>query len=192
MPSVGCLAHIRRKFTDFIKSLPAKARTTHTASRIVALIQDLYHIEGEVRENPALDLISARKERARPIFDVLENLVATESVSVSSAGAYGNALSYAAKELPLVRRYLDVPEVKIDNNLIENALRPFCLGKKNWLFAQTEDGGEASAALYSLIVTAKANGLDPQGYLKRVIEQLPACQEIADYEALLPYSLARG
>ena len=164
----------------------------HAASCIVTLIQDLYHIEGEVRENPGLDLMSARKERARPIFDVLENLVAMESVSVSSAGAYGNASSYAAKELPLVLRYLDAPEVKIGNKLIENALRPFCLAKKNWLFAQTEDGGAAGAALYSLIVTAKANGLDPQAYLKRVIEQLPACKEIADYEALLPYSLAAG
>ena len=92
-------------------------------------------------------------------------LVATESVSVSSAGAYSNASSYAAKELLLVRSYLDVREAKINNNLIDNALRPFCLGKKNWLFAQTEDGGEASVALYSLIVTAKAVALDPQVYL---------------------------
>jgi transposase len=91
-----------------------------------------------------------------------------------------------------VRRYLDAPEVKIDNHLIENALRSFFLGKKNSLFAQTEDGGDASVALNSLIMPAKANGLHLQGIYKRVIEQLPACCELADYEALQPYSQVRG
>lgn len=185
---VGCLAHIRRKFTDFLKSLPKKAQAIHTANRIVGLIRELYKIEEEARENPHLDLKSMRDQKSRPIFNDLENIIASEAVSVSLVGAYGTALTYASKELPRVSRYLDAPEVQIDNNLVENALRPFCLGKKNWLFAQTEDGGEASAALYSLIVTAKANGQDAQAYLKRVIDQLPACKTVADYEALLPYS----
>ena len=85
--------------------------------------------------------------------------------------------------------YLDEPLLTPDNNLAENAIRPFALGRKNWLFAGTPKGAEASAALYSLIETAKANGFEPYSYLRHVFTQLPLARSLADFEALLPWNV---
>ena len=185
---VGCLAHVRRKFVDFLKALKKDERRLHVgALQIRALIRNLYAVEDELRANASLDRAVVRQEKSQPIFESLEALVASEINAVASAGLYGKALAYAAEELPLIKHYLAAAEVEIDNNLCENALRPFCLGKKNWLFAQTKDGGEASANIYSLIMTARANGLNAQDYLRRLIEQLPRCSKVEDYVKLLPH-----
>ena len=112
--------------------------------------------------------------------------VADERLAVASSSPYYAALRYADDELPHIRNYLRHGAIELDNNLAENCFRPFALGRRNWLFMCTEDGAQASANIYSLLITAKANGLEPRSYLAQVIERLPFCETVADFEALLP------
>ncbi len=183
---VGCLAHIRRKFTAFLKSLPKPNRSNSPAAGIVKLIGDLYKVEEKLRADPTLDRKTIRKEEASATFEELQKLVASELNAVAMSGLYGQALQYADNELVKVKHYLNDSSIEIDNNLCENAIRPFCLGRKNWLFAQTENGGEASANIFSLLMTAKANKLNVSEYLTEIITKLPACKMVDDYADLLP------
>jgi transposase len=107
---------------------------------------------------------------------------------VAKTSPYGIALNYAMNELPRVRLYLSHGECEIDNNAIENAIRPFAMGRKNWLFSDTESGAESSAAIYTVLQTAKANGLNVSEYMDYILEALPACQSIDDYVKLLPWN----
>ena len=101
-------------------------------------------------------------------------------------GLTGKAIAYALKQWPRLVRYADTGHVRMDNNLTENAIRPIVVGRKNWLFAGTPDGAHASAAIYSLVETAKANGLDAFRYLRALFERLPLATTEADHKALLP------
>jgi transposase len=101
--------------------------------------------------------------------------------------AIGRALTYLHGQWEKLIRYLDDGRLPIDNNLVENAIRPFALGRKAWLFADTVNGAKASANLYSLIETAKANGLEPYAYLRYVFTELPKAETVDAIEALLPY-----
>ena len=99
----------------------------------------------------------------------------------------GKALTYLNNQWPQLIRYLDDGRLRIDNNLVENAIRPFVVGRKNFLFCDTVRGANASANLYSLIETAKANGIEPYQYLRLLFTELPKAQTVEDVEALLPY-----
>ncbi len=103
--------------------------------------------------------------------------------------AIGRALTYLHGQWEKLIRYLDDGRLPIDNNLVENAIRPFALGRKAWLFADTVNGAKASANLYSLIETAKANGLEPYAYLRCVFTELPKAETVDAIEALLPYNM---
>ena len=98
----------------------------------------------------------------------------------------GRAISYASEQWNSLLRYLDDGRLEIDNNLMENAIRPFAIGRKNWLFSDTVHGAEASANLYSLIQTARANNLEPYGYLRHLFTELPKATTAAEIERLLP------
>ena len=113
------------------------------------------------------------------------------SAQTPPKGLLGKAISYALTQWDRLLVYLDEPLLTPDNNLAENAIRPFVLGRKNWLFAGTPKGAEASAALYSLIETAKANGCEPYTYLRHIFERLPKASTLADYESLLPWNVDR-
>lgn len=103
----------------------------------------------------------------------------------------GKAINYLASEWPRLIRVLDDGRIEVDNNLCENAIRPFVMGRKAWLFSDTPRGAEASAKLYSLIETAKACGLEPITYLRHIFEKLPQATTLADLKALLPWDIAR-
>ena len=107
-------------------------------------------------------------------------------------GLLGKAIRYALNQWDRLLVYLDEPVVTPDNNIAENAIRPFVLGRKNWLFAGTPRGAEASALLYSLIETARANNCEPYSYLRHIFTHLPGARLLADYEALLPWNLDRA
>ena len=185
---IGCMAHVRRRFTDLLKTLKKDARSSHPANKIIKAIGRLYEIEERLRgQDPALRS-EVRIIDATAIFDRLQEMVTAESLAVAPSSLYGEALAYAAKELVNIRRYLGDGHAEIDNNLIENAIRPFCLGRRNWLFADTESGAQASSTIYTVLQTAKANGHEPAKYLAMLIERLPYCNELADFEALLPYT----
>jgi transposase len=184
---VGCMAHVFRRFKDFVATLKKEHRKGHPATKAIRWIDSLYDIEKECRGQDADARKAHRLSRgAEKILDELMEFVASERLSVSTASPYYDALKYADDELPHVRQYLREGFIEIDNNLAENAIRPFALGRRNWLFMCTEDGAQASANIYSLIMTAKANGVDPYTYLTKVIARLPLCQSLEDYEEILP------
>jgi transposase len=186
----GCLAHVRRKFMEVIKA-QGKHRTSGSADQALAMIQQLYGLEKEARVKQwSLEMIATmRAEKARPIMETFHQWLTKRAAQTPPKGLLGKAISYALNQWDRLLVYLEDPIVTPDNNMAENGIRPFVLGRKNWLFAGTPRGAEASALLYSLIETAKANNCEPYCYLRHIFEHLPKANSIADYEALLPWNV---
>ncbi|NIV34832.1 MAG: IS66 family transposase [Anaerolineae bacterium] len=188
--AVGCWAHARRKFDEAVKAQgkkgkPKAGRATHG----LGFIQKLYRIERLYQDATPEARHAARSQQARPLLDEMRTWLETSLPQVPEQSAVGKALGYLANQWDRLVRYLDDGRINIDNNACENAIRPFVVGRKNWLFSNTPKGVTASAHLYSLIETAKANGLEPYAYLRYVFTQLPAAQTVTNFEALLPFNL---
>lgn len=193
---VGCMAHARRKFDEAFKVMKkgkgkkgqpsAKKLKASKAFEGLSWIRKLYEIERDARGLSAQERHQLRQARARPILEAMETWRKTAQCQVPPKTLTGVALGFLAKQWEYLIRYLEDGRLEIDNNLVENAIRPFCLGRRNWLFSDTVAGAEASANLYSLIVTAKANGLEPHAYLSLVFRDLPRAHSVEDYERLLP------
>ncbi|MHB8697679.1 MAG: IS66 family transposase [Sulfuricaulis sp.] len=182
---LGCLAHARRKFDEAIKA-QGKQPKPGKAHHALTLIQKLYGVEKAVRNTTPEARYAYRLEHARPILDELYVWLMNTLPQVPPETATGKALHYLHREWTKLVRYLNDGRFEIDNNRAENAIRPFVIGRKNWLFSDSVRGVKASANLYSLIETAKANGLEPYAYLRRVFAELPRAQTIEAIEALLP------
>jgi transposase len=186
---VGCFAHIRRKFVDAWEV----AGKTGIAQEAIRYIANLYEVERELRkqlEQKSIDestFISRRKRKAEPHLSDFRMWLTRNSLTVAPQSKLGMAISYALVELPLASRYIDHPLLTPDTNAVENAIRPFVIGRKNWLFSGSPRGAHASAGIYSLIETAKANGHDPYFYLCFIFDRLPLCKTEKDLEKLLPY-----
>ena len=133
-----------------------------------------------------------RQQQAKPIIDKIHAWLQRSLPHVPPKTALGKALQYLHNQWDYLVGYLGDGVYPIDNNLAENAIRPFVVGRKNWLFANSQAGAKASANLYSLIQTAKANELNPYEYLKQVFKELPNAQSLEDIETLLPWNLAEG
>ena len=189
----GCLAHVRRKFVEVTRA-QSKNRTSGSADQALATIRQLYGLEQEARARQltpeAIQVM--RAEKARPILEAFHQWLGKRASQTPPKGLLGKAISYALNQWDRLLVYLDEPMVTLDNNLAENAIRPFVLGRKNWLFAGTPRGAEASALLYSLIETARANNCEPYSYLRHIFTHLPNARSLADYEALLPWNLDRA
>ena len=127
-----------------------------------------------------------RDERSRPLVDALRDWLDASVGSVPPQSLTGKALGYLDKQWPKLVRYLEDGRLRMDTNLVENAIRPFVVGRKNWMFADTVRGAEASANLYTVIETAKANGVEPYAYLRHVFAELPKAERLEDFEMLLP------
>ena len=185
----GCRAHVRRKFMEVVRA-QGKNRTSGSADQALATIQQLYGLEKEARvKRWSPEAISTmRAEKARPILEAFHQWLLKRSPDPAQ-GLLGKAISYALNQWDRLVVYLDDPILTPDNNMAENGIRPFVLGRKNWLFAGTPKGAEASAMLYSLIETAKANNCEPYSYLRHIFEHLPRAHTLADYEALLPWNV---
>jgi transposase len=195
---VGCWAHTRRKFDEALrgqgKSKKKGSRRTAKESRArqaLSQIQALYRIERELKEASAEERHAARQARSKPLLEKLRLWLDASIDSVPPQSLTGKALHYMDGQWPKLVRVLDDGRIPLDTNLVENAIRPFVLGRKNWLFADTVAGARASANLYSLIETAKANRIEPWAYLRDLFEKLPAATEWADLEVLLPHRIDR-
>ncbi len=127
-----------------------------------------------------------RQQKGRPLLDEFQLWLKQLSLQTPPKSLLGKAISYALHQWKRLVRYLDDGRLRPDNNLAENAIRPFVVGRKNWLFSGNPEGAKASAALYSLIETAKANSLEPYWYLRRLFERLPLAKTEEDFRALLP------
>ncbi|UEO00456.1 IS66 family transposase [Acidiferrobacter thiooxydans] len=184
----GCLAHARRRFDEVIKS-QGKHRKKGLAEEALVQIQKLYAVEKAARAMSPAERQRHREIHARPVWDTLRTWLTVHRPGVPPQSALGRALTYLANEWDKLVVYLTDGRVPIDNNATENALRPFCLGRRNWMFSDTVAGAQASANLYGLIETAKACGLEPYHYLRRIFTDLPKARTLEDIEALLPMNL---
>lgn len=184
---VGCLAHVRRKFVEVGKG-SGKKNKAGTASTVIDLIGKLYHLEKQAREQQfdPDQIKQLRQERAKPIMDKIKAILDDRYEATPPKSLLGRAIAYARGQWERVEAYLENGLLSPDNNAAENAIRPFVVGRKNWLFSGSPRGAKASAALYSLIESAKANGLNPYEYLLLVFDKLPCATGEKDLKALLP------
>ena len=184
----GCLAHCRRKFDEVIKS-QGKHRKKGLAEEALVQIQALYAVEKAARDLEPDDRRQYRQKHAKPLWETLHAWLSIHRPGVPPQSALGKALGYLAHEWDKLVVYLTDGRILIDNNATENALRPFCVGRRNWMFSDTVAGVQASANLYGLIETCKACGLEPYHYLRRIFTDLPRARTVEDLEALLPMNL---
>jgi len=189
---LGCMAHARRKFTDAIKA-QGRNRKRGQAHRGLALIRKLYRIEKQARQLKlkSQDRYGHRQKHALPVIIEMRTWLEDALPQVPPSSATGQALNYLHNEWDRLVRYLDDGRLEIDNNLAENAIRPFVVGRKNWLFSTSVKGVKASANLYSLIECAKINGLEPYAYLRHIFTELPKAGTVEAIEALLPGNLKK-
>ncbi|MGI2015138.1 IS66 family transposase [Shewanella oncorhynchi] len=182
---VGCWAHARRKFVEAQKA-QGKGKT---GKADVALnhIQKLYALESKLKTAPPDKKYEARQTLAKPLLAQLKSWLDKSSESVTKESLLGAAITYSLNQWPKLVRYLDDGCLNIDNNRAERAIKPFVIGRKAWLFANTKTGAQASAALYSLVETSKINGLEPYDYLCRLLTELPKANTQEKLQQLLPY-----
>ena len=188
---IGCWAHARRKFMDVIKAQGKNRKKTGSADVALKYIRDLYKTEKEAKEQKlsAAEIHQVRQEQSKPILEQFKQWLSKRSMQTPPKGLLGMAISYTLKQWDRLVGYLEDGILSPDNNAVENGIRPFVVGRKNWLFSGTAQGAAASAALYSLIETAKANDLEPYSYLRHIFEKLPMAETLEDIEALLPWRL---
>ena len=196
---VLCLAHARRHFVDGLKSLglnpnklpakpPDKARRLLTA---LGYFRTIYTIERRIRGRAPEERYEVRERETRPVLERMRKWAEATHPRVLPGSALGKALGYLLEHWDGLVRFLDDGRLEVDNNRAENAIRPFTLGRKAWLFSATVEGAKASANLYSLVETARANGLEPYAYLRHLFTELPKAQSVEAIEVLLPWRVER-
>ena len=183
---MGCWAHARRKFVEAQKVQP-KGKTGR-ADIALNLINKLYGIERDLKVLSDEKRYEARQQESLPLLTQLHTWLEKTQPQVTVQNALGKAIGYLASNWNKLVRYTEARYLPIDNNAAERAIRPFVIGRKNWLFSDTPRGAIASARLYSLVETAKANGQEPYAWLRHALECLPQANSVEDYEALLPWN----
>jgi transposase len=186
---VGCWAHARRKFDEAAKA----GKTPGLAVEGLERIKQLYILERNLRGQVAdgslnsATFLEMRKTKAEMLMKDLETWLSDQSGDVLPTSLVGKAVAYTLGQWKKLVRYVDLIELTPDNNACENAIRPFVLGRKNWLFSGSPQGARTSCNIYTLIETAKANGLKPWDYIERLCEILPGTPE-HDLDLLLPFA----
>jgi transposase len=187
-----CWTHVRRKF---IEAQLAQPRSKSTKSQVVGkadvalnFIGKLYGVEQY--DDDAIARYRRRQQESVPLLDQMRAWLDSTVNTVTPSGKLGEALQYLHKYWHKLIRYTERGDLPIDNNRAENAIRPFVVGRKNWLFSDTPQGANASAIIYSVIETAKANGLEPYAYLRRLFTALPSATTVEATEQLLPWNMA--
>jgi hypothetical protein len=179
--SANCLAHARRKFDELFK-----ANASAVAAQAIQRIAGLYRIEADAKVLDCEQRLQMRQERSRPLWKELHVWLQLERTRVPEGSAIAKAIDYSLNHWQALSRFLIDGAVPIDNNHIENQMRPWALGRKNWLFIGSELAGERAAVVMSLLQSAKLNGHDPWAYLKDVLTRLPT-QLNSRIEELLPH-----
>lgn len=166
---LACMAHARRKFEQALENDPERAE------KVLIIIRDLYQVEREAQEAQlSYDEIKLyRQEKSVPLLEKLEKYLIEEKPLVLPKSAIGKAINYTLKLWPRLKRYIEDGRFHIDNNLIENTIRPVALGRKNYLFAGSHNGAKNAAIIYSLLATCKLNYIEPFEWLKQTLETLP-------------------
>lgn len=178
---LACLAHVRRKFFDL-----HAANGSPVAAEALQRIGALYAIERQAASLTPEARLQLRRSQALPALADLHAWLLAMQPAVAPGSGTRNAIEHALKRWPALVRYADSGTFPIDNNAVENAIRPIAIGKKNWLFAGSERAGRRAAAIQTLLGTAKLNGLDPLHWLASVLERLPTCPN-SQIDSLLPF-----
>lgn len=177
---LACLAHARRKYFDL-----NAAQTNPIAQEALKRIAALYAIEATGRDMDILARTQLRQEQTHPQLQSMHDWLLRTRVNVANGGGTAKAIDYSLKRWKALSRYATDGRLPIDNNPVENTIRPIAIGKKNWLFAGSERAGKRAAAIQTLLATAKLNGLDPAAWLHDTLEKLPTCLN-SQIDSLLP------
>jgi transposase len=177
---LGCFAHARRKYFEL-----NEAQAHPIAQEALLRIAALYEIETRGRALSVSARADLRQKEAKPLLVSMHEWLKATRLTVANGGGTAKAIDYSLKRWPALTRYAENGTLPIDNNVVENAIRPICLGKKNWLFTGSERAGKRAAAIQSLLATAALNGLDPAAWLRNTLEQLPTCL-YSEIDDLLP------
>jgi len=189
---IGCWDHARRKFDEAEKAASGKKKNkTGVPSKArmgLSLINKLYVVERGIKDKTSEEKYQARQQKSLPLLKTLKTWLEKNKSKVLKDSLTSTAITYTLNQWDKLVRYCDNGEIPISNILAENAIRPFCIGRRNWLFSDTPRGARASALYYSLIETAKANELEPYGYFKQMLKALPYAETVEELEALLPWN----
>jgi len=196
---IGCWAHLRRKFTDILKSIPDYNKQGSLAMRAIEYCDILFALEREYAKLPENDDFKARYEarlkKSKPVMDEFFEWVKSvhgKHIMATPKSNMGKALAYALNQRTHLENALLDGRLELSNNRAERSIKPFVIGRKNWLFSNTEKGADASAMFYSIIETAKENGLSPYLYLKHIFETAPNLDLTRNPDAvcvLLPWNV---
>jgi len=183
-----CFAHVRRRFVEAVRVQPKGKRGR--ADEAVVLIGKLYGIERDHKDATDAARLLARQQLSVPALAALKAWMDATLPAVTPQSALGKALAYMQKYWSRLTRYTERGDLPIDNNRAENSIRPFVVGRKAWLFSDTPAGAHASAVIYSLVETAKASGLEPYAWLRRVMRSLPLAKTVDDVEGAVAVEFA--
>jgi transposase len=189
----GCWAHARRYYDEALKSMPPSARTdsNSVAAQGLAWCNQLYAIERDLREKTPEERFAARLKQSQPILDDYFKWLRQQKTRTMPKSALGKAIAYSLNQWEKLTTFMKDGQLELDNNRAERSIKPFVTGRKNWLFANTPRGAKSSAIIFSVIETAKQNGLNPFHYLAYLFEQLPLLPNLQDptnLAAYLPWS----
>ncbi|TFE26250.1 IS66 family transposase [Cohnella luojiensis] len=185
---VGCWAHARRKYDEALKAAPqTKGLAETVAGQGLAYCNALFAIEQDLKDATPEVRHAERQKRSLPIVEAYSTWLRQQKARTLPKSLVGQAITYSSNQWEKLTAFLKDGRLEIDNNRSERSIKPFVIGRKNWLFANTPRGAKASAAIYSLIETAKENKLNPFQYLKYLFEQLPQLSDPHDLEALMPF-----
>jgi len=182
---LGCMAHGRRPFAELVKL----ANTTGKAHQALSYITKLYRIEHDARDLKPDARTELRLKNAKPLLDDFKAWLEKSVRSATLKGKLGKAIQYLLDHWQELNHYLLDGRLEIDNNLVENDIRPFAIGRKNWTFHGSPKGANAGAIFYSLLMTCKANQIEPFMYLNYLFNKIPHCMVKEDYRSLLPYNI---
>jgi transposase len=196
----GCFQHCRQYFVKAQKVSDAPSSRTLAGTALDDYIRPIFKVEDEIEKLrakheqrgeclPAQMIVQMRQEQSKPLLEQFKGWIDKLLPAVPPKSALGKGLSYTTNQWEKLTRYVDYPDVPIHNNFVEQQNKHYAVGRKNWLFAHDHVGAQASANLYSLVLTCRANGVQPFDYLQYLFELLPAAATVADIEALLPWNV---
>ncbi len=186
---VHCMAHLRRKFYDIYVSLPEDKRANSNTSEAIDYINQIYSLDKESRDLSINERYEYKQVHIKPLMIKFRDWLNGKQLTSAPQSGYGKAINYAVNYLPTIMNYLNDGRLELDNNKAERAIKPFIIGRKNWLFSNTPNGARSSAILYSIVQTCLLNKINPYKYLAYVLDYL-ANHNISQIKLndILPYS----
>jgi transposase len=182
---LGCMAHARRRFADIVKT----HKTPGLAHQAMKFFKALYKIERRIKNDSIEKRYAARQDRSTHVLKQFKKWLEKSIQQVPDGFAIGIAIQYCLTHWEQLTNYTKDGMLHIDNNFIENIIRPFALGRKNWLFKGSPRGAKAGAIFYSLLATCQANQINPEKYLVKMLSNIRCCKTVQDFRALLPYNI---